>query len=318
MQPSSHDQQPPTLTLLSDLLDIEVNEISQLLYDLHSVVKCPIEPLNTLRASKKLQDRFHLKFHHLSFDQFLRTLARSLDWNLDLESTHMDLARCCLQKLSLGGLASQSSRAWEFAKERWYVHCWRTGKDTEAALGILPDLFEFDYSVLTDGAVMDRYFVEWLLHLQETTMSEWQLLNPGPFVQLTVNPYSNQSEVHPPSSDVGEGSSSNNATSQGRTKAEKKLPARKSYILGLEPSKQVYLVPFYDVKVQWRADLGQLLRPGVKLWDWIRGFRVVPCDYVELDEDDENTAGVGGTQDHESGSLRKDNVAADEDDELYA
>ncbi len=164
-------------------------------------------------------------------------------------------------------------------------------------------------------------------------MSEWQILNPGPFVEPTADPItdSNELDLNPlsPGFRVAEGSrgSSSNPTPRG---TGKRLPARKSYIIGLEPAKQVYLVPYYDVKVQWRADLGQQLGPREKHWDWIRGFRIVSHDYVDAnvdgdeeedrdrDEVDENTAVARRAQDNESGQSKKGNDTADEDEELYA
>jgi hypothetical protein len=161
LQPSSHEQNRPTVDQIADLFDITGAEVHQSLYELHSVISAPNKRCSFQKSSPCPYPLGNavLSFHHPTFDHFLRTPARSLDWALNLESVHMDLARSCLKELASG----DSSK---FLKERWYIECWRTGKDTEAALGILPDLFEFDYSMLLHHSTVDRYFVEWLLHLQ--------------------------------------------------------------------------------------------------------------------------------------------------------
>lgn len=150
--------------------------------------------------------------------------------------------------------------------------------------------------------------------LKETTLSEWQLLNPGPFIE----PVAHKLDLDELSTPGASGSSSSNPSSS-RTEEKKRLPARKSYILGLEPAKQVYLVPFYDVKLQWRADLGQRIGPREKQWDWIRGFRVVPFVHVAAEDGDgEDTLEAGRAPDNEGGPPRKENnVTTDEGAELY-
>lgn len=283
LQPSTHKQKLPTLSLVSDLLGIPAEEVHQALYDLHSVVTAPYKRLSRDSAFSSQCAYLpygdgKLTFRHPSFDQFLRTPARSLDWSLNLESVHMDLARCCLKRLGFGDTIS------EFARERWYIDCWRTGKDTEAALGILPDLFEFDFTFLPDNSNVDRYFMEWLLHLQETTMSEYQLLNPGPLIKLRTprwsisNDPSYHSDNNQPSASTSSGA---NSTSRNEGK-KRTYPPRRSYILGFEPPKRVYLVPYFDEKVQARTDIGLVIGPGLKHWDWIRGFKVVSLDKAEV------------------------------------
>ncbi|KAJ3570321.1 hypothetical protein NP233_g4473 [Leucocoprinus birnbaumii] len=269
LQPSSHKDQRPKVSSVAELLDIPAEKIHEALYDLHSVVSAPHwVPSETFDWPCLPYGDGKLSFCHPTFDQFLRTPSRSLDWGLNLESVHMDLARCCLKRLAMGDTRSK------YPLERWYLECWRTGKDTEAALGILPDLYEFDFTVLPEHAIVDRYFVEWLLHLQDSTMSEYQLLKIGPPIELRTT-------LSPPSDEAAESSqqaSSSSSRPLQDISKEISYPPRQSYILGFEPSKQVSLVPFYDVKTQTRADIGSVIGPGLKHWDLIRGFKVVSRD----------------------------------------
>ncbi|KXN83227.1 Solute carrier family 41 member 1 [Leucoagaricus sp. SymC.cos] len=165
LQPSSRDQKPPTISQIATLFGVRPDEIQQSLKSLHWAVSVPnkLTSKRNSRMPRLSAGDGELKYHHSTFDHFLRAPSRSLNWALDLEAVHLDLARCCLKNLASG----QSS----FAIKRWYIDCWRTGEDSEAAMGLLPDLFEFDYSILGDHAIVDRYFVEWLLRLQPTAPS---------------------------------------------------------------------------------------------------------------------------------------------------
>jgi hypothetical protein len=112
-------------------------------------------------------------------------------------------------------------------------------------------------------------------------MSEYQLLNPGPLIKLHATGAA--SDQFQPNADPSASSSTNTGTGSPVRRVTS-YPPRQSYILGFEPTKQVYLVPFYDKKVHWRADLGLVIAPGLKHWDFIRGFKVVWKDMVENSE----------------------------------
>lgn len=109
-------------------------------------------------------------------------------------------------------------------------------------------------------------------------MSEYQLLNPGPLVGLLTTRLLGYSMLLP---DAGPSSSTD---SQNRNKKQRTFPPRQSYILGIEPPEQVYLVPFYDVKIQKRTDIGQVIGPGLKYWDRIRGFKVIRKHMIKSEE----------------------------------
>lgn len=133
-------------------------------------------------------------------------------------------------------------------------------------------------------------------------MSEYQLLNPGPLIKLRATRGATPDKDDLQTSAEASVSSSTSTTVPPKNEKTRTHPPRRSYILGFEPPKQVYLVPYYDEKVQERTDLGLVIGPGLKHWDFIRGFKVVLRDLIEysgLDEEGSESVALeleGGLQ----------------------
>lgn len=113
-------------------------------------------------------------------------------------------------------------------------------------------------------------------------MSEYLILNPGLQYSLEAptntyfdrrpdTRYRSSRYLYPYPSTSTYPSTARTTTAQTR-----RLPPTPTYILGLEPTKQVLLAPVFDPKEQEQEGICMdRIGPKEKWWDWIRGFRVV-------------------------------------------
>ncbi|KAF5349624.1 hypothetical protein D9756_008970 [Leucocoprinus leucothites] len=272
MQPSNSNETTPDATTVASLLGLTLQELYEALYHLHSVVNSPVQGANGSLTDPEL------KFHHKSFDAFLRNNTRSHNWAIDVAAAHADLAKCCMKHINAGSGRNRNQAALAYATKRWFIHCWRTdmgGEDSaDTAFALLPQLYDMDFRNLPP--VVDRYFVEWLLRVQELTMSEYLVLNSGPgYAPEEPVPWSYNTQYSPDWSQLAVYSRPRASIfDHERGVRMRRLPARPTYILGIEPEKQILLVPMFEEKDWRRQDVNfNVIGPKEKCWDLIRGFR---------------------------------------------
>jgi len=109
------DGYAPTPVLLESLVSINFEDITLLLWDLHSIIHIPV--------SRKSP----IYFYHASFRDYLVDRHRSKDLHIDEHSVQSFLLKTCMRHLCNASYAafSPESLALEYSRKSWYNHCIR-------------------------------------------------------------------------------------------------------------------------------------------------------------------------------------------------
>ena len=98
-----------TPTFLESLVDTNLNDITLLFWDLHSIVHVPISETDTIH------------FYHASFGDYLMDHHRSKDFHIDEHLVHSFLLKSCMRQLRKGP-HSAFDPVLEYSRKSWSKH----------------------------------------------------------------------------------------------------------------------------------------------------------------------------------------------------